>query len=118
MNDREAANQFDGTCRSCRVTVSSQAVGVLKTRSDTLYASPPMVPVSANNMKAKLSAAVVILSCVFSAFTIWIATTNGIGLFGDSVDYVASARQMRAGAGVRTLDGQGGYTPLTQFPPG
>src|SRR3954470_18606079 len=71
-----------------------------------------------SSLPAKLSGAAVVISCLFSAFTIWIATANGIGLFGDSVDYVASARRISAGAGVRTLDGQGGYTPLTQFPPG
>jgi hypothetical protein len=54
---------------------------------------------------------------LFAATTIWLATGRGVGLFGDSVDYIAAARGIASGAGARTLDGAGGYTPLTQFPP-
>jgi quinoprotein glucose dehydrogenase len=44
---------------------------------------------------------------------VWIATGRGAGISPDSVEYVAAARWLLAGKGLRALDG----TPLIHFPP-
>lgn len=59
-----------------------------------------------------------VLACAaIGAGLVFQATPDGLGLFGDSVDYVFSARSVAAGRGAMTL-GNGGPVPLTQFPPG
>lgn len=47
------------------------------------------------------------------AGAVWIATARGAGISPDSVHYVAAARWLLAGEGLRALDG----TPLIHFPP-
>ncbi len=77
-----------------------------------------MSPANGDRSLAGIGAAICAMCAIFSGFAVWSATERGIGLFGDSVDYIASARQIAVGHGAQTLDGKGGYTPLTQFPPG
>ena len=67
---------------------------------------------------AILAASLTALAALAAAGLYWRATARGVGLYGDSVDYVAAARSVLAGDGVKTLDGQGGVYPMTQFPPG
>ncbi len=67
---------------------------------------------------AILAATLTALAALAAAGLNWRATARGVGLYGDSVDYVAAARSVLAGRGVQTLDGQGGVYPMTQFPPG
>src|SRR3954470_1017511 len=71
------------------------------------------------NCRISLTPQSLVLSTVlvYAAVMIVIGTRQGLGLVGDSVDYVAAARSIAAGQGVRTLDGNGATTPLTQFPP-
>lgn len=45
------------------------------------------------------------------------ATVGGAGVAPDSVDYVMTARELRAGHGVVVHDGPAGLRPLVHFPP-
>ena len=67
---------------------------------------------------AILAATLTALAALAAAGLYGRATARGVGLYGDSVDYVAAARSILAGQGVKTLDGQGGVYPMAQFPPG
>lgn len=56
-------------------------------------------------------------SMTLAGIWFWSATTRGLGLSGDSVDYVVTTRNLSHGNGLVTLDGKRKLTPLTQFPP-
>lgn len=55
----------------------------------------------------------VIAIALAGAALVWRATSQGAGLSPDSVHYVAAARWLLAGEGLRSLDG----SPLAHFPP-
>lgn len=69
---------------------------------------------------ARTAIALSLIACslIVSGWLFWQATQQGVGLAGDSLDYVAASRHFEAGHGLLTLDGKRKTMPLTQFPPG
>jgi hypothetical protein len=60
----------------------------------------------------------VTLACVVSVFIVLRATSRGIGLSPDSLQYFSASESVAHGDGLMTIGWEGERTPLTHFPPG
>lgn len=60
----------------------------------------------------------VALTCVVSAFIVLRATTRGVGLSPDSLQYLAAAESAASGHGLTTRAWDGAPQALTHYPPG
>ncbi len=61
-------------------------------------------------------AAVVAVSMA-GAVTMLVCLPHGVGVYPDSVQYIAAARRLLEGHGLQGLSAAGDWTPLTRFPP-
>jgi hypothetical protein len=57
------------------------------------------------------------LFCVIGVFLIYKVTPFGMGINGDSYQYIFGADTLAAGYGIGRFDGGGNFKPLTHYPP-
>ena len=55
--------------------------------------------------------------CIFAAVLFWYSTPHGLSLVNDTVQYIDGARNILNGHGYGRLNGWGGTTAITNFPP-
>ena len=55
--------------------------------------------------------------CVMGLYLIYQITPFGMGINGDSYQYIFGADTLAAGYGIGRLDGGGNFKPLTHYPP-
>lgn len=74
------------------------------------------VPAPAFRRPSGWDAAVIAVS-IASAATLLVSTPQGVGVYPDSVQYIAAARRVLEGHGLQGLSAAGDWIPLTRFPP-
>jgi len=67
---------------------------------------------------AKAAYLAVVLLAMAGALSVYFATTNGPWMASDSVEYVVSADNLRAGKGLGLERPSGEFAPMSHFPPG
>ena len=67
--------------------------------------------------KFDLTFLLLVVLALAGALVVYTSTHYGIGLSPDSVKYIQAARNLLAGQGLVVWSAEGGYSPLTQFPP-
>src|SRR5262245_43136497 len=65
----------------------------------------------------KTSILVIVSICAVAALAVLYATRESIGLSPDSRGYLMAAHSVREGRGVRILDSEGRFWPMTQLAP-
>lgn len=65
----------------------------------------------------RLAQLLIVVACVSSALAVLVATSRGIGLSPDSLQYLAAGVSASSGGGLTTFGWDGEPVPLTHFPP-